>query len=81
MVACISEAKGPKKSRKKEKKSYWFEYAEKKGVDPHKSVWRNFVGDQKAKQNMTSRRCTKCGTLIHTEGKFCERCGQSVKSR
>ncbi|MHA2245599.1 MAG: hypothetical protein ACXADY_11590 [Candidatus Hodarchaeales archaeon] len=77
----MTEAKGPNQKRKKEKKSFWFEYAEKKGVNPHKSAWREYSNDEKEKREMRIRYCRKCGAAIIADGKFCERCGQRVLSK
>ncbi len=78
MVKQITEGKDIPRTRKKEKKSFWFEYAKKKGVDPHKSAWREFSDELKSKRDKELRYCSKCGASIHPEGKFCERCGQRV---
>ncbi len=68
-------------TRKKDKKSFWFEYAEKKGEDPHKSAWRKFEEDGKEKQKGSIRYCRKCGSELILDAKFCERCGQRLRSK
>lgn len=69
------------RTRKKEKKSFWFEYADKKGVDPHKSAWRKFEEDKLVKQKGSIRFCRRCGSEIIPNAKFCERCGQRLRSK
>ncbi|UCG04706.1 MAG: zinc-ribbon domain-containing protein [Candidatus Heimdallarchaeota archaeon] len=77
----MTEAKGPNSKRKKEKKSFWFEYAKQKGVDPHKSAWRKFEDDKKENQDRKIRYCNKCGASVQPDGKFCERCGHRIQLR
>lgn len=74
----ISRANGNPQDRKKKKKSFWFEYAEEKGVDPHKSAWREFTDDSREEERKKERFCQKCGTLIKRDWKFCEKCGSRL---
>lgn len=85
MVKEITEAKNPSQSRKKRKKSFWFEFAEEKGVNPHKSVWSEFNKNQKLNQeNKRFKReirfCSRCGASLEPDAKFCERCGQRIRT-
>ncbi|UCE14952.1 MAG: zinc ribbon domain-containing protein [Candidatus Heimdallarchaeota archaeon] len=75
----ISRANENQGDRKKKKKSFWFEYAEKKGVDPHKSAWREFTDEKRKEEGKITRFCRKCGTLIKTDWKFCEKCGSRIQ--
>ncbi|MHA2224249.1 MAG: zinc-ribbon domain-containing protein [Candidatus Hodarchaeales archaeon] len=77
----ISEGNNRSKNSKKKKKSFWFEYAEKKGVDPHKSAWTKFKEENSQKQKNNIHYCTKCGTTLKPDTKFCERCGQRVRTK
>ncbi|MFX0015567.1 MAG: hypothetical protein ACFFB2_11720 [Promethearchaeota archaeon] len=81
MVNNITDTKEYQKKPKKAKKSFWFEYTEKKGEDPHKSAWRQYYDDERENKNRITRYCRKCGAVIHPEGKFCERCGQRILSK
>ncbi|MFX0173630.1 MAG: zinc-ribbon domain-containing protein [Candidatus Hodarchaeota archaeon] len=78
----ITEIRDSSKNRKKRKKSFWFEFAEDKGVNPHKSAWFDFLTDQEKDLNKHKDRfCTKCGVSLQLDAKFCERCGQRVRSK
>ncbi len=83
MVIGISAARDPKRDKKNDKKSFWFEFAEKKGVNPHKSAWYEYQDQEKRKEKNTiseiDRFCTQCGFSLAAEAKFCERCGQKIK--
>lgn len=83
MVKPISEAKKYNRVKKKEKKSFWFEYAEKKGVDPHSSAWKDFSSKEKEKARKEEfkslRFCTQCGGELKRDSTFCQKCGQRVK--
>ena len=81
LVIQISEGNNSQKTSKKEKKSFWFEYAEKKGVDPHKSAWRQFKDEKIKKQKETPRFCTECGNTLKSEAMFCERCGERLRNK
>jgi ribosomal protein S27AE len=81
----ITEINDSSKNRKKRKKSFWFEFAEDKGVNPHKSAWSDFLTDEKENQENEQykrgkRFCTRCGVSLQLDAKFCERCGQRVRS-
>jgi len=76
-VTTITEAKNTSKRRKKGKKSFWFEFAEEKGVNPRKSVWSEYEkheeqNKEKMRQSQEQRYCTKCGASLPIDGKFCE---------
>lgn len=81
----LTEVKEPSQSRKKRKKSFWFEFAENKGFDPHKSVWSEFLNNQKSNQERKRvkreiRFCSRCGASLKPDTKFCERCGQHIRT-
>ncbi|MFX0051476.1 MAG: zinc-ribbon domain-containing protein [Candidatus Hodarchaeota archaeon] len=78
----ITEYRDPSKSRKKRKKSFWFEFAEDKGVNPHKSAWSDFLTNEKEndQHKRGNRFCSRCGVSLQLDAKFCERCGQRVRS-
>ncbi len=81
----ISQAKNDDTKKKKKTKSFWFEYAEKKGVNPHKSVWNEFSKKEKekkrAEEDATRRFCTQCGGVLNSDSKFCQRCGRPIRKR
>jgi uncharacterized paraquat-inducible protein A len=83
MVMSISNKNSDRKSKKKKPKSFWFEYAEKKGVNPHKSAWDEFSKKEKEKKGATEyatiRFCTQCGGTLNSGSKFCQRCGHRVR--
>jgi hypothetical protein len=84
-VKPISETRNDLKPKKKKKKSFWFEYAEDKGVNPHGSVWSEFAQKEKegkrAAQHQVIRYCTQCGGALKGDSKFCQRCGHRVRRR
>ncbi|MFX0084136.1 MAG: hypothetical protein ACFFAU_00550 [Candidatus Hodarchaeota archaeon] len=81
----ISEGKKNSKSDKKKKKSFWFEYAEDKGVNPHSSAWSEFAQKEKGMKRTTEsyaiRFCSQCGGSLKGDSKFCQRCGHRIRSR
>lgn len=81
-MTTITDENNTSQRRKKGKKSFWFEFAEKKGVNPHKSVWSEYEEQNKEKkgQFQDKRYCNKCGATLPIDGKFCERCGQHVRN-
>ncbi len=84
-VKQISEDRKDLKSDKKKKKSFWFEYAEDKGVNPHSSAWSEFTQNEKnmkrTKESYTIRFCSQCGGSLKIDSKFCQRCGHRIRSR
>ncbi len=75
----ISDINGSINQRKKKKKSFWFEYAEEKGLDPHKSAWAEF--DKKEKELLTAEKvrfCSTCGASLKMDSRFCQRCGSKI---
>lgn len=81
-MTIIADINDTTQRQKKGKKSFWFEFAEEKGVNPHKSVWSEFErqNEEKPRQIQKQRYCTKCGATLPVDGKFCERCGQKVRN-
>lgn len=81
----ISQAKNDVTNKKKKTRSFWFEYAEKKGVNPHKSVWNEFSKKEKETKRVaeyaTTRFCTQCGGVLNSDSKFCQRCGNRIRRR
>ncbi|MHA1973802.1 MAG: hypothetical protein ACTSW1_12470 [Candidatus Hodarchaeales archaeon] len=69
-----------KQNKKPVKKSYWFEFAEKKGLSPHKSAWSQFLDNEKTKRTSENRSlfCYQCGFELRIDSRFCERCGARV---
>lgn len=84
-VKPISETRKDSTSKKKKKKSFWFEYAENKGVNPHSSAWRDFAHKEKEKIIETVKHvirfCSQCGGALKNDSKFCQRCGHRIRSR
>jgi membrane protease subunit (stomatin/prohibitin family) len=85
MVKPITKMNNNRNNKKKKTKSFWFEYAEEKGVNPHKSAWEEFSAKEKEKkratENATIRFCTQCGGTLNSDSRFCQRCGHRVKKR
>lgn len=85
LVKPISQANNDDTKKKKKTKSFWFEYAEKKGVNPHKSVWDDFSKKEKEKkraaEDATIRFCSQCGGVLNSDSKFCQRCGRPIRKR
>ena len=69
----------PSKDKKPSKKSFWFEFADKQGVNPHKSAWAEYDAQEKRKKKSSTRYCSQCGNELIKESRFCERCGFKVK--
>ena len=76
--------RGGRLKEKKTKKSVWFQYAEEKGLDPHKSAWSDFkeknpLRDKDRPQSPSIQYCTQCGKQIKVQSRFCERCGTKIR--
>jgi hypothetical protein len=76
--------RGGRLKKKRTKNSVWFQYAEEKGLDPHKSAWSDFKeknpsGDGETTQPPSVRYCTQCGKQIESQSRFCERCGTKIR--
>jgi len=80
VVQVISGIKESKPNKRSGKKSYWFEFAEKKGFSPHKSAWFQFLDNEKRKASSEKQSlfCYRCGFELGTDSRFCERCGTKV---
>jgi len=78
-VQKLSRSKTPSDGKKPSKKSFWFEFADKQGVNPHKSAWAEFDAKEKKKQQAFIRYCSQCGNGLVKESRFCERCGFRIK--
>ena len=81
LVIQISEGNNSQKTSKKEKKSFWFEYAEKKGVDLGSWPSSKKKDEKNKKQKETPRFCTECGNTLKSEAMFCERCGERLRNK
>ena len=80
VVKQISDINGSANERKKKKKSFWFEYAEEKGLNPHKSAWAEFDEQEKRRQtNEEMKFCDQCGASLKIDSRFCQRCGSKIK--
>ena len=76
--------RGAHLKKKRTKTSVWFEYAEEKGLNPHKSAWsdfdKKFINSNDKKQKLDSIKfCTQCGAQLTPDSRFCERCGNRTK--
>ncbi len=78
-VQKLARSKTPSEGKKSSKKSFWFEFADKKGVNPYKSAWAEFETQEKKKKQSSIRYCSKCGYGLVMESRYCERCGLRVK--
>ena len=47
MVTTITDSERKINKKKAGKKSFWFEFAEEQGVNPHKSAWTEFHHKEK----------------------------------